>query len=55
LFTSEDELLAWWPEGGPWVGMALGDLLEVVFQRDNDLVLVDPASDEPTEITRRGN
>ena len=51
-FTDEDELLAYWPEGGPYIAMSLSDVLPLMEQSEADLLVIDPASPSPVLVTR---
>jgi SseB protein N-terminal domain len=51
-FSSEDELLDWFPEGGPYVEMLAEDLLQLAFKHDFDVALVAMSADCVFEISR---
>ena len=43
-FTSEDELLAWDPDGGPFVALESRAAAAIVYAGGFDVLIVDPAS-----------
>jgi hypothetical protein len=51
-FTSEQQLLAWFPEGSHWVEVDGRTALEMFLRGDDERIVVDPASDFPPVLTR---
>ena len=46
-FTSEDQLLAWKPEGSNYIGLMVSDVIAVAREAGTDVIFVDPESASP--------
>jgi hypothetical protein len=44
VFTDEDELLAWRPTGGFFIGMRAAEIFRLAFAGEADVVIVNPAN-----------
>ena len=51
-FRNEEALLAWRPEGGPFLGLYRTDLVELILRENFDGLIIDPAGPEPRELSR---
>jgi hypothetical protein len=51
-FSSEQELLAWIPQGSPWIGLRGPEVLRVFLDGEWDLVVVDGAGSTPHSLDR---
>ena len=52
VFSSEQELLAWMPEGSPWIGVEGADVLRLFLSGEWDVAVVDHAGESPHELSR---
>jgi SseB protein N-terminal domain len=51
-FTSEEALLRWRPEGGPYIGLEGRAFIALVIQHGFDGVVVDPGQPGSLEVSR---
>jgi hypothetical protein len=51
-FSSEQELVAWMPQGSPWIGLQGPEVLRIFLDGEWDLLVVDGAGSSPHGLTR---